>query len=149
MLFFILFITQLYFGISFYSLFPIKQRYPSLWMSNKYTLSNEYINFFRKFKGPIIQNSNSEENYDYFIEKNIKSYELFQKNYLKINETNNLLKLQNNSFRLEINKYADTVDIDSSQTNDLMNKPISDKIFRPTAYLKVFQTPFPYLEEHI
>lgn len=149
MLFFILFITQLYFGISFFSLSPGKQRHPSLWMSNKYTLSNEYINFFRKFKGPFIQSSNSEENYDYFIEKNIKSYKLFEKNYLKINETNNLLKLQNNSFRLEINKYADTVDLDSSQANDLMNKPISDNIFRPTAYLKVIQSPFPYLENII
>ena len=115
-------------------------------MSNdKYPYAKEYYNFYRQYREPIIQLTENEQNYEPFIEKNKEKYLLFEKNMKTIRETNSYLKQQNNSFTIDINKYADIIDFDSDNTYDLMKQPITDK-FRPEAYFKIFQTPFPYLE---
>ena len=113
--------------------------------NSNYPYAKEYYDFYRKYKGPVIQ-SNKNINFDTFAKKNIEKYKLFEKNINSINEANEFLKNNNNSFTLDINKYTDTIDFDNSSTNDLMNNPIVDKRFRPNAYLKIFQRPFPYIE---
>ena len=112
---------------------------------SKYAYAKEYYDFYRKYQGPIIQ-SNKNINYDKFAEKNKEKYRLFEKNMKSINEANEYLKNSNISFTLDVNKYADIIDFDNSSTNELMNNPIIDKRFRPNAYLKIFQRPFPYIE---
>lgn len=130
----------------FHKFYLYKFKKTNLYMSNKYLYSNEYINFYNKFKKPFLLSSSRKESKEMFIEKNIENYKIFEKNLKYINETNAMLEKENNSFSLTVNKYADSVDFDSNTiAADLMNTPIDDT-FRPEAYLKIFQSPYPYLE---
>jgi len=113
--------------------------------NDKYQFAKDYYNFYRKYREPIIQTTETEFDYDSFVEKNKERYLLFEKNMQTIRDTNLYLKNQNNSFTIDINKYADIIDFDSDNTYDLMKEPITD-LFKPEAYFKIFQTPFPYLE---
>ena len=114
--------------------------------SDNYEFAKEYYDFYCKFRNPVIQSNGENINYDTFVEKNKEKYLLFEKNWRSINQTNSELRLQNNSFQLELNKYADIVDFDKKNNVGLMNNTIISNKFRPTAYLKVFQSPFPYIE---
>ena len=128
---------------NFFKNFRIKYSHLVL-QDSKYPYAKEYYEFFRKYQGPIIQ-SNKNINFDKFAEKNQEKYKLFEKNMKSINEANEYFKNSNISFTLDVNKYADIIDFDNSSTNELMNNPIIDKRFRPNAYLKIFQRPFPYI----
>jgi C1A family cysteine protease len=114
--------------------------------SDNYEFAKEYYDFYCKFRNPVIQSNGEKINYDNFVDKNKDKYVLFEKNWRSINQTNTELMLQNNSFRLELNKYADIVDFENKNNVGLMNNTIISNKFRPTAYLKVFQSPFPYIE---
>lgn len=114
--------------------------------SNKYEFAKEYFDFFCKFRNPVIQSNGENTHYDKFIEKNKQGYQLFEKNWISIKQTNKKLMLQNNSFRLEINKFADIVDFKNKNNIGLMNSTIISNKFRPTSYLKIFKSPFPYIE---
>lgn len=130
---------------AFHKSYMQRPKKDNLYMSNKYLFANEYIEFYNKFKKPFLLSNEGKESKEKFIEKNIEKYKMFEKNLKYINETNLILEEENNSFSLSINKYADSVDFDDNIACDLMNTPIDDK-FRPQAYLKIFHTPYPYLE---
>lgn len=129
----------------FHSIFNNWQRKHNLYSDN-YEFAKEYYDFYCKFRSPVIQSNGEKINYVHFIEKNKDKYVLFEKNWRSINQTNTELMLQNNSFRLELNKYADIVDFENKNNVGLMNNTIISNKFRPTAYLKIFQSPFPYIE---
>lgn len=113
--------------------------------SKKYELSEEYYKYYQQFRSPLIKNSNTKPNLETFIEKNKGKYNLFVKNWHLINKTNKELQQQNSSLVLGLNEFMDSIDMES-EPSDLMTNPIIDKKFRPSTYLKIFQSPFPYLE---
>ena len=111
----------------------------------QYEYAKEYFDFYNTFKSPILQQSQN-VNYQDFAKHNEGSYKVFEKNYKKIQEANSYLASQNNSLVLDINQYADIIDFEGNFTYDLMVNPISPDL-SPSSYLKLLQTPLPYLEE--
>ena len=130
---------------------------------NHYEYGKEYFDFYNKFKIATLQNNiqirpltftDVNENtidepsfYDLFVEKNIESYNLFKKNWKKIQETNVFLQNQNSSLVLDLNTYADIIDFDDEYTlTDLMINPIQKQDLNPLPYIKVIQDPIPYID---
>lgn len=82
---------------------------------------NEYYNYLLKnniiSQQPLLQSGNLEY-IDNIIENRTKNYNIFKTNYLKIKHFNS----QNNSFKLELNHFADNYNDDN---NNLMKKKIT------------------------
>ena len=129
-------------------------RFPSKMINRKdflimgsYKYAKEYFEYYREHKGGLIQGQpSSNEFYDDFAKKRENNYKLYEKNVEKIAEANSLLQQMNKTFTLSTNQYADIIDLDDPNKQDLMTNPVLDNRFRPATYLKVFQTPFPYIE---
>lgn len=111
-----------------------------------YKYSKEYYQFYAKYKEPLLQ---SPIDYDSFAKENEKSYFLFEKNKIKIDDTNALLVLQNSTFRLDINQFADEVDFDTIETQDIMfNKIVPPRVSKKN-FKKIIKNPIDYLTESL
>ena len=118
-----------------------------------FELETEYIEFYNKYKINSKQEDKRAlskiEQHD-FIRKNLKNYEIFQKNYHLINQANKFLKSENKSFSLSLNPYADIIDFDDEYTQtDLMINPIKSPEVKTSTYLKALQAPIDYLDKVI
>jgi len=101
---------------------------------NNYSLAREYYNYKLKdsiklnFENSIKFNSENsdQDKYIEFAKSYEKNYRIFEKNWYFIEDHN-----QKNNFKLNVNKFADTIDFDNSEKpNDLMknNIPLKKKI---------------------
>ena len=109
--------------------------------NGNYPLAKEYFDFLTKYNiNYNLQNDNDENdfnpknyikyNFEFKSDKYVKIAKLREKNY-RIFE-NNWSKLNNfkeNNYKLSVNKFFDTIDINSDKTPpDLMKKPINKKL---------------------
>lgn len=121
-------------------------------MNNEnYKYAKEYYEFYNTYKTPTKKNKfpflrSPVVNYKSFAKKHNETYSLFEKNCRYIQSANEKLKKENKKFQLDINQFADTIDLDKPNKPDLMNDPIIHQKFRPEAFFKFFQSHFPYLE---
>lgn len=118
-----------------------------------YKYGKEYFDFYNNFKEPLMSSFN-ENNIDYskLIENNKNSYQIFERNYEYIINTNNILKQNNDSLTLGINQFADTIDFNDNVNNDLMKYTINKNTILSTysdTYLKPFKDPFSYMNKLI
>ena len=132
---------------SFFSKNPLKQPARLLSM-NKYEFSKEYFEFYVKFKQPLLLNTDAPD-YDMFAKKHEKNYFIFEKNFKNIQETNAQLKSQNNSFSVEINEFADTVDLDNVFTQNIMNNDIDKTQASKNPFLKMVRNPIHFLKKTV
>ena len=105
-------------------------------LNNNYSLAKEYYNYKLKdsikfnFENSIKLNSensntlnfqnNDQDKYIEFAKSYEKNYRIFEKNWYFIDDHN-----QKNDFKLNVNKFADTIDFDNSETpDDLMKNNI-------------------------
>lgn len=128
--------------LTYHSFLRIPFKKPYHFKLYNYKYEEEYYEFYQKYHSAILT-GNQETNYTSFAEINLKKYLLFEKNYHHINELNNQLQNNNDSFTLGLNRFADCVDFKNNLNNDLMsiNKLNSNK----QSYLKPFKKPFLYL----
>ena len=119
---------------------------PSRLNMKHYEFAKQYYEFYQKYKTPVFQSS-KKTNYQEFVDKNIDSYKIFEKNYKQINEANEYLSSQNNTLSLDINQYADIIDFESDNKYDLMVNPIDPESISKRSFLKILKEPLPYLEE--
>ena len=117
----------------------------SLYMKH-YEYAKEYFEFYKKYKNPILQQSQY-VNYQEFVNKNNHSYSLFEKNFKKIQEANEYLSIHNHTLTLDLNQYAYIIDFEGNMTYDLMVNPIIPPTVSPKTYFKVLKSPISYLEE--
>ncbi len=136
-----------------FSQFPKVRKCNMAMAMNQYQFGKEYFDFYREYKQDIVSSSErklTESDYNLFIEKNIDSYLIFEKNYKKITQANRLLSSQNKTFVLDLNQYADVIDFDDEYTTtDLMINHIEKKNINNGAYFKFLQTPMTYIESFI
>ena len=98
----------------------------SLFMLNndkQYTYAKEYYDFYKKYK--IKSNALQSSflvNYEEFAEKHKNNYIIFENNYELIKNTNNDLTGGNSSFTIELNKYADIINFNDNDSQDLNYK---------------------------
>lgn len=119
---------------------------PSMLKMNDHEFAKQYYEFCQQYKTPVFQ-FGKKVNYQKFVNKNIDSYKIFEKNYKQIHEANEYLSSQNNSLTLDINQYADVIDFESDNKYDLMVNPIDPDSISKRSFLKVLKQPLPYLEE--
>lgn len=87
--------------------------------NNEYPYAKEYYDFYRKYKKPSLFQVTPFINYKEFAERRRKNYLIFSDNYDLIENTKNKMNLNNNSFSIELNKYADIIDFNSMSQPDL------------------------------
>ena len=97
-----------------------------LLMLNKdiqYSYAKEYYDFYKKYKveSNTLQSSYN-VNYKEFAEKHKNNYNIFENNYELIKSTKNDLSGGNSSFTVELNKYADLIDFNDNNSDDLNYK---------------------------
>ena len=112
-------------------------------MSNKENnIDDIYLNYLKDY-GKI---DNSENKYYGFFDTNIKkkNFEIFKKNYEKIDEINNELSNNKNSFELGFNSDFDNILFDEPN-NNLMNNIIPKDYKFKNSYEKYMKEPFLYL----
>ena len=144
-----LFIIYFYFTDGFFSKNPFKQPVRLLSMNNyEYEYSKEYYDFYMKFKKPLLL-SNDVPDYDNFAKTHEKNYFIFEKNFKTIYDTNNQLKLQKNSFSVEINEFADTVDLDNIFTQNIMINEIQPPDTNKDGFMKMMRNPIHFLKKTI
>uniref|UniRef100_A0A6C0FE32 Peptidase C1A papain C-terminal domain-containing protein n=1 Tax=viral metagenome TaxID=1070528 RepID=A0A6C0FE32_9ZZZZ len=90
---------------------------------NQYVYAKEYYEFYKKYK----MKSNTLQssffvNYKEFAEKHKNNYNIFENNYELIKSTKNDLSGGNSSFTVELNKYADLIDFNDNNSDDLNYK---------------------------
>ena len=90
---------------------------------NQYVYAKEYYDFYKKYK----MKSNALQssffvNYKEFAEKHKNNYNIFENNYELIKSTKNDLSGGNSSFTVELNKYADLIDFNENNSDDLNYK---------------------------
>lgn len=150
---YIIFLHLLYINYSFIKTnYKLIRRKPILNMKiHKY--EKEYFEFYNNFKEPLMSSFN-ENNRDYskLIENNKNSYQIFERNYEYITNTNNILKQNNDSLTLGINQFADTIDFNDNMNNDLMKYTINKNTIFSThgdTYLKPLKDPLSYMNKLI
>jgi C1A family cysteine protease len=113
---------------------------------NFYKYEREYYEFYNKYKETLLTN-NDYLNCKKLIENNKDKYLLFEKNYDYIRNTNKILESKNDSLRLDINQFADSVDFNDDTNNDLMNFSVEKNIIYNYSdiYLKPFKDPIDYM----
>lgn len=90
---------------------------------NQYTYAKEYYDFYKKYKMKSIPlQATSFVNYKEFAEKHNNNYNIFKNNYELIQSTTNVLSNENSSFTIELNKYADTINFNDNNPDDLNYK---------------------------
>ncbi len=120
--------------------------------SNNFKYSKEYYNYLIEYN-LLDEDTNSflfgfgksENDYDEVIRKRLDNYFIFEKNLIKINEFNS----GNNSFKLGLNQFADTYQIEND--NNLMKKEIDtfDIIKNDfTSIQQMLKDPQYYLEKY-
>ena len=89
----------------------------------QYTYAKEYYDFYNKYKvkSNALQSSFL-VNYEEFAEKHKQNYIIFENNYNLIKSTKNDLSGGNSSFTVELNKYADLINFNENNTDDLNYK---------------------------
>lgn len=113
---------------------------------NFYKYEKEYYEFYNKYKETLLTN-NENLSYQKLIENNKDKYLLFEKNYDYIKSTNKILENKNDSLRLDINQFADSIDFNEDRNNDLMNFSIEKNIISNYSdiYFKPFRDPLDYM----
>ena len=124
-------------------------KFPSRLLMTKYPYAKEYFDYYNKFKKPMLLSNNNEKKYNHLIEKNMKSYLTFEKNFESIQTANKMLKEQNKTLRLDINQYMDNVDFDDDSSQNLMINTIHKPSPTPTQYLKMIDEPVRYFKDVI
>ena len=97
----------------------------TIFMKNEeveYTYAKEYYNFYKKFKTSNLLQSSFFINYKEFAEKRKENYIIFENNYELIKNTTNSLSNKKNTFTIELNKYADMIDLNNEYCDDLNYK---------------------------
>ncbi len=97
-----------------------------LFMLNKdkqYAYAKEYYDFYKKYKVETnTLQSSFFVNYEEFAEKHKSNYIIFENNYELVKNTKNDLSGGNSSFTVELNKYADLIDFNDNNSDDLNYK---------------------------
>lgn len=109
-----------------------------------YKYAKEYYHYYKKYKKTILQ---FPVNYNSFAKSNEQSYFLFEKNKNLIDATNAMLKSENSSFTLDINHFADEIDFDDIETQNIMFNKIVPPPVTEKNYKKIFKDPINYLTE--
>ena len=116
-----------------------------------YIYAKEYYDYYQKYKDSIGFRSSFFVNYKEFAEKHQSNYIIFEKNYDLIKDATNMMQTQNNKFSIDINKYADTVDLTNNISGDLnMKLQTSDNILNKlnfSPFVKFFKNPFSFLKK--
>ena len=91
--------------------------------NKQYTYAKEYYDFYKKYKvkSNTLQSSFL-VNYEEFAEKHKNNYIIFENNYELIKNTKNDLTGGNSSFTIELNKYADIINFNDNDSQDLNYK---------------------------
>lgn len=117
-----------------------------------YKYEKEYIDFYNKFKDPVLSLGDNNDSENSFIEKNKNSYLIFERNLDYIEHSNNIFKQNNDTLVLGLNQFADEIDFSNDINNDLMkytiNKNTIIKNYSNT-FLKPFKKPFFYMNKII
>ena len=133
------------FASDFSSSFFINNRiFRKIVMSNKENnIDDIYLNYLKDY-GKI---DNSENKYYGFFESNIKkkNFEIFKKNYEKIDEINKELLDNENSFELGFNSDFDNI-LYNEPDNNLMNNVIPKDYKFKNTYEKYMKDPFLYFK---
>lgn len=122
---------------------PTNKNKFNLFMKDEYSLAKEYYEYKTKqlsvsntFFFENINQPNELANVDYveFAKNYENNYRIFSKNWFIVKEHNN----NNKNLNLELNKFADNIDFNStSLPNDLINFP-KDKIIKKNTWYKNF-----------
>mgnify|MGYP001178413746 CR=1 FL=1 len=116
-----------------------------------YELKNEYYQYLIDYNKIEVQTNNIFFGFnlgynDNFIRDRYENYKIFEKNYKVIQDFNNA----NNSFKLGLNQFADTYEI-NGEDNDLMKKDIDNyKIFKNDliSIKQIVENPQYYLDKY-
>lgn len=116
-----------------------------------YIYAKEYYDFYQKYKDNQGFRSSIFVNYKEFAERHQTNYLIFEKNYDLIKDANNMMQTQNNKFSIDINKYADTVDLNDELSGNLnMKLQTSDNIVNKlnfSPFMKFLKNPFSFLKK--
>ena len=107
-----------------------------------YIYAKEY-DYYQKYKNNVGFRNPLFVNYKEFAGKHQPNYLIFEKNYDLIKDATNMMKTQNNKFSIDINKYADTVDLTNEISGDLnMKLQTSDNILNKLnfSFCEIFKT---------
>ena len=140
-----------------FSFFSQKSRFvkTKLFMSDKenqdYVYAKEYYDYYQKYKNNAGFRNPLFVNYKEFAGKHQPNYLIFEKNYDLIKDATNMMQTQNNKFSIDINKYADTVDLTNEISGDLnMKLQTSDNILNKlnfSPFVKFFKNPLSFLKK--
>lgn len=89
----------------------------------QYAYAKEYYDFYKKYKVETnTLQSSFFVNYEEFAEKHKNNYIIFENNYELVKNTKKDLSGGNSSFTIELNKYADLIDFNDNNSDDLNYK---------------------------
>lgn len=117
---------------------------------NKYEFSKEYFDFYMKYKEPsLLLTTMGVPDYDEFAENHEINYQIFEKNFKTIQETNTQLQNSGNTFSVDINEFADTVDLDNIFTQNIMINDIDKTSTNKNGFLKMVRNPIHFLKKTV
>ena len=149
---YIIFLSILYFNYSFlHTNYKFIKKHCNIALQ-LYKYEDEYHDFYNKFKHPVLLLSQNNTTKNSLIEKNKDSYLLFERNYEYIENTNRVLKENNESLVLGINQFADSINFNDDTNNDLMEYSINKNTIINNygdTYFKPFKNPLEYMNNII
>ena len=108
----------------------------------KYKYGKDYYQYYRNYKSPLLQ---SPVDVYHFVKANEKQYLLYEKNKELIDNTNSLLSKKNATFQLDINEFADEIDFDIIESQNIMLNKIKPPPISGKNYKKIVNDPFNYI----
>lgn len=123
--------------------------------NNEYVYAKEYHEFYKKYKTTKGLQNSWNINYNDFAKKHNENYLIFENNFLLIKNANEQLLNKNNSFSIELNKYADMVDFNNNDDvnfYDDLNCKLSEtdnivKSFNFQSLIKLLPNPFEFFKK--
>ena len=108
-------------------------------------VEDAYIDYLKEYNKYEIDANNELSGFLGYYNINNNNFDIFKKNYNKINEINNNLIENNNSFQLGFNSEFDNIEYDSKD-NNLMNVIIPQNYTFKTSFDKYMKSPMIYFK---